>query len=327
MFRTRLASLAATAALLCVTVASNPAGAQPAEPYPWKPIRFIVPFPPGGGADIMSRLIGGKLAEALGKPVVIDNKPGAQGNVGAGLAARAPADGYTIVFGYSGTHSVNPTLYPEVPFKASDFQPLVWMASVPQVMTVHPSVPARTVQEFVALAKQQPDKMNFASSGAINQLAGELFNMLAGTRVTHVPYRGGAAATNALLAGEVQLAFLDPANALQFAGSGRLRPIAVTSAKRSKTFPDLPTLAEAGVQGYELTSWNGLLVPAGTPRDIVNRLNAEVNRILATPEMQAKLAELGYEPVGGTPEAFAALIDRESAKWSKIVKSANMKPD
>jgi tripartite-type tricarboxylate transporter receptor subunit TctC len=327
MNRTRVAVLVAGLAVLATFAVKSSAQSPAGEPYPSRVIRFIVPFPPGGGADVVSRLIAAPLAEALGKSVIVDNKPGAQGNIGAGMAARAPADGYTILFGYSGTHAVNPTLYPEVPFKEADFQPVIWMMSVPQVMTLHPSVQARTVPEFIALAKSQPDKMNFASSGAINQLAGELFNTMAGTKITHIPYKGGAAATTGLLSGDVGLSFLDPASALPFVKSGKLRAIAVTSAKRSSTFPDLPTVAEAALPGYEVTSWNGILVPAGTPPEIVKRLNTEINRILASPEMRTKLADLGYEPVGGTPEQFAAQITKENAKWGKIVKSANMKAD
>ena len=327
MAGSRLAKIIAFIALFAAAVFAAPAHTQPTEPYPSRPIRYIVPFPPGGGGDVVSRLIGSKLTERLGKPVIVDNKPGASGNIGAGMVARAPADGYTILFATFGTHAINPTLYSEIPFKESDFAPVIWVANVPQVMTLHPSVPARTVQEFIALAKSRPDQMNFASSSAINQVAGELFNMLAGTRITHIPYKGGAAGTMGLLSGDVSLSFLDPTGALPHVKSGKLRAIAVTSAKKSSTFPDLPTVAEAGLPGYELTSWNGILVPAGTPPDIVKRLNADINKILASAEMQAKLAEMGYEPVGGAPEEFGALIRREIAKWGPIVKAAQMKAD
>jgi len=320
----RTAPMISLLALLAALLAPISAFAQPAAPYPSKPIRFIVPFPPGGGGDIVARLIGTRLADALNNPVVVDNKPGAQGNIGAGLGARAPADGYTLLFGHSGTHAINPTLYAQVPFKESDFQPVIWMMNVPQIATLSSSVQANGVQEFISLVKRNPGSMNFGSAGAIQQLAGELLNAQAGVKITHVPYKGGAAMVNALLGGEIQLAFLDPANVVQTVPTGKVKPIAVASQKRSKIFPDLPTLSEAGLPGFEVTSWNGLLVPAGTPRDIVNRLNAEVNKILTSPEMTARLSVLGYEPVGGTPEQFTSHISQETAKWGKIVRDAKM---
>lgn len=320
-------ALLLSAAALAATVALPALAQTPAsEPYPSRPLRFIVPFPPGGGGDIVARMFATPLAEALGKPIIIDNKPGAQGNIGAGLAARAPADGYTILFGYSGTHTVNPTLYPDVPFKATDFQPLIWLLSVPQIMVIHPSVQANTVAEFIELAKKQPDKLNFSSSGAVNQLAGELFNQMAGTTILHIPYAGGAAATVGLLQGAVHLGFFDPASAMPHVKSGKLRALGVTSAKKSSAFPDLPTVSDAGLPGYDVTSWNAIFLPAGTPSNIVARLNNELNKILKTPTMRAKLAEVGYEPVGGTPEELNAHVNRETEKWGKIVKSANMKP-
>ena len=322
----RFALLLSAVALAATVAPSAIAQSHTPEPYPSRPLRFIVPFPPGGGGDIVARMFAAPLADALGKPVVIDNKPGAQGNIGAGLAARAPADGYTILFGYSGTHTVNPTLYPDVPFKATDFQPLIWLLSVPQIMVINPSVPAKTVTEFVELAKKQPDKFNFSSSGAVNQLAGELFNQMAGTKILNIPYAGGAAATLGLLQGDVQLGFFDPASAMPHVKSGKLRALGVTSAKKSSAFPDLLTVSDAGLPGYEVTSWNGIFLPAGTPSNIVAKLNSEFNKILKTPSMRAKFAEVGYEPVGGTPEELNALVSRETEKWGKIVKSANMKP-
>ena len=317
-------ALAATAMLAGAVLTAS--AQTPPDAYPSRPIRFIVPFAPGGGADVVARLVGSKLAEAVGSPVVIENRAGASGNIGAAAAARAPADGYTIVFAYSGTHAINPTLYPDPGFKNSDFAPVIMMMSVPQVMTLNPGVPASNVRELIALAKSKPGELNFASSAAFNQLAAGLFNEMAGIRITHIPYTGGAASTTALLAGDVAYQFTDPPAVLPHVKSGRLRAIAVTSAKRSSLFPDLPTVAEAGLPGYEATSWNGILVPAGTPPAIVARLNGEINKILAAPEMRTKLADLGYEPLGGTPEEFAAHIAREEAKWGKVVKAANMKP-
>jgi tripartite-type tricarboxylate transporter receptor subunit TctC len=296
------------------------------DAWPSRPIKFIVPFAPGGGADVVARLIGGKLADSLGKPVVIENRPGASGNIGAAAAAHAPPDGYTIAFAYSGTHAINPTLYPDAGFKNSDFAPVILMMTVPQVLTEGASVPANNMKELIALAKAQPGKLNFASSAAFNQLAAALFNEMAGINVVHVPYGGGAASTTAMLAGDVAYQFTDPPAVLPFIKAGKLKAIAVTSAKRSALFPDLPTVAEAGLPGYEATSWNGIVVPAATPAPIVARLNAEINKILAAPEMRAKLADLGYEPVGGTPEEFGTHMTREEAKWGKIVKASNLKP-
>jgi len=294
--------------------------------WPSRPIKFIVPFAPGGGADIVARLIGARLADALGKPVVIDNRAGASGNIGAAAAAHAPPDGYTIAFAYSGTHAINPTLYPDAGFKNSDFAPIVLMMTVPQVLTEGASVPANSVKELIALAKAQPGKLNFASSAVFNQLAAVLFNEMAGIDVVHIPYTGAAASTTAMLAGDVAYQFCDPPAVLSFIKAGKLKAIAVTSPKRSSLFPDLPTVAEAGLPGYEATSWNGVVAPAATPAPIVARLNAEINRILAAPDVRAKLADLGYEPVGGTPEAFGAYMAREEAKCGKIVKAANLKP-
>jgi tripartite-type tricarboxylate transporter receptor subunit TctC len=317
----------AIAAMAMFAAAISTAEAQTAsEAYPARPVRFLVPFAPGGGADVVARLIGNRLAEALGKPVVIENRAGASGNIGAAAAAHAPPDGYTIAFAYSGTHAINPTLYPDPGFKNSDFAPVILMMSVPQVMTVGPSVPANSVKELIALAKAKPGQLNFASSAAFNQLAAALFNEVAGINVVHIPYTGGAASTTAMLAGDVAYQFTDPPAVLPFVKSGRLRAIAVTSSKRSNLFPDLPTVAEAGLSGYEATSWNGIVVPAGTPAPIVARLNSEFNKILTAPEIRTKLADLGYEPIGGTPEEFGAHIAREEAKWGKIVKASNLKP-
>ena len=313
------------AALLLSATPFDAAHAQ-ADAWPSRPIKFIVPFAPGGGADVVARLIGARLSDALGKPVVIENRAGASGNIGAAAAAHSPPDGYTIAFAYSGTHAINPTLYPDPGFKNADFSPVVLMMTVPQVLTMNTGVPANSVKELIALAKAKPGQLNFASSAAFNHLGAVLFNDMAGINVVHVPYTGGAASTTAMLAGDVAYQLTDPPAVLPFIKSGRLKAIAVTSAKRSSLFPDLPTVAEAGLPGYEATSWNGIVVPAATPAPIVARLNAEINKILAAPDMRAKLAELGYEPVGGTPEEFSAYITREEAKWGKIVKASNLKP-
>ena len=316
------------AALLLATQAQTPSDAN-AQSYPGKPIRFIVPWPPGGGADIMSRLINQPLGEALGQQVVIDNRGGAAGNIGAELAAKSPPDGYTIVFAYSGTHSVNPHIYSKMPFKESDFAAIIQLAAVPQIVVVHPSLPARNVKELIALCKARPDQLSYASSGngAINHLTGELFKMKTGTRIVHVPYKGGGPAAIALLSGEVGMIFGEPASMMGFLKAGKLRALAVTSAKRALALPDLPTLIEAGVAGYDVTSWNGILAPAATPKEIIGRLNAELNKIIAQPAMRERMIGLGYEPVGGAPERFAAFIRSEIAKWAPVVKAANVRID
>ena len=300
-----------------------------AQAYPAKPIRFIVPWPPGGGADIMSRLINQPLGEALGQQVVIDNRGGAAGNIGAELAAKSPPDGYTIVFAYSGTHSVNPHIYGRMPFKESDLTAIIQLASVPQIVVVHPSLPAKNVKDLIALCKARPDQLSYASSGngAINHLTGELFKMKTGTRIVHVPYKGGGPAAIALLSGEVGMIFGEPASMMGFLKAGKLRALAVTSGKRALALPELPTMIESGVPGYDVTSWNGILAPAATPKDVVARLNTELNRILAQPPMRERMIGLGYEPVGGTPERFNEFIKSEIAKWAPVVKAANVRVD
>jgi tripartite-type tricarboxylate transporter receptor subunit TctC len=297
--------------------------------YPGKPIRWIVPWPPGGGADVLSRMLSPKLSEVLGQQIIIDNRGGAAGNIGAEIAAKSPPDGYTIVFAYSGTHSVNPSIYARMPFKESDFTPIIWLAAVPQVLVVHPSLPVKAVRDLVALAKTKPGELTYGSSGsgAINHLAGELFNYMAGTRIVHVPYKGGGPAAVALISGEITTIFGEPASFVQFIKSGKVRAVAVTSARRSLFLPELPTIAESGLPGYEVTSWNGMLAPAGTPADIVRRLNAEYNKIISDPEMRKRMVANGYEPVGGPPEKFGELIRSETAKWAPVVKRAGIKVD
>jgi tripartite-type tricarboxylate transporter receptor subunit TctC len=314
--------------MLGVLLAASAAGAL-AQAYPSKSIRYIVPWPPGGGADVASRMMSPKLSEALGQQIIIDNRGGAAGNIGAELAAKSPPDGYTIVFAYSGTHAINPSIYSKMPFQESDFTPVIWLASVPQVIVVHPSLPVKTVKDLIALDKAHPGQLSFGSSGsgAINHLAGELFNMMAGTKFVHVPYKGGGPAAIALLSGEIGLILGEPATIVQHVKSGRLRAIAVTSARHALAMPELPTVAEAGVPGYEVTSWNGILAPAGTSADIVRRLNAEINKIIGAPDMKARMLDNGFEPVGGAPEKFGAHIHAEIAKWAPVVKAAGVKVD
>jgi len=305
------------------------AGGAQAQGYPAKTIRWIVPWPPGGGADVLSRMLSPQLSETLKQPIVIDNRGGAAGNIGAELAAKSPADGYTIVFAYSGTHAINPSIYRKMPFKESDFAPIIQLASVPQVLVVHPSLPVRSVKDLVALAKKRPGELTYGSSGsgAFNHLTGALFSMKTGTQLTHVPYKGGGPAAVALLSGEITMILGEPATIVGFVKSGRVRALAVTGAKRAPALPELPTIAEAGVAGYEATSWNGMLAPAGTPADAIKRLNAEFNRIIGTPEMNKRMLDNGYEPVGGSPERFGELIRAEIAKWAPVVRAAGVQVD
>ena len=310
-------------------VALLAAGVAQAQGYPAKTIRWIVPWPPGGGADVLSRMLSPQLSEALRQQIVIDNRGGAAGNIGAELAAKSPPDGYTIVFAYSGTHSINPSIYRRMPFKESDFAPIVQLASVPQVLVVHPSLPVNNVKDLVTLAKGRPGELTYASSGsgAFNHLTGALFAQLTGTKLVHVPYKGGGPAAVALISGEVTMILGEFATIVGFVKSGRVRALAVTGAKRAPAMPELPTIAEAGVAGYEATSWNGMLAPAGTPADIIKRLNAEFNRIIGTPDMGKRMLDNGYEPVGGPPERFGELIRAEIAKWAPVVKAAGVQVD
>jgi tripartite-type tricarboxylate transporter receptor subunit TctC len=313
---------------LAATLAAM-AGSACAQAWPGKPIRWIVAFPPGGGADVLSRMLSPKISEALGQQIIIDNRGGAGGNIGAEIAARSPPDGYTVLFAYSGTHSVNRSIYSHMPFQESDFAPIIWTAAVPQILVVHPSLPVKNVKELIALAKSKPDQLIYGStgSGAINHLAGELFKLMTNTKMVHVPYKGGGPVSIALLSGEVSILFAEPATMVQHIKSGKVRALAVTTPRRSLALPDLPTVAESGVPGYDVTSWNGMLIPAGTPPEIIKRYNMEFNKAISAPDMHRRMIENGYEPVGGEPERLSELIRTETAKWAKVVKAAGMKVD
>lgn len=297
-----------------------------AQTYPDRPIRWIIPWPPGGGADVIARLLGNQVAEGLGKPVIIENRAGAAGNIGAQQAARSAPDGYTIVFAYSGTHSINRHLYKEMTFEESDFAPVILLADVPQMLVVNANLPIKSVADLIAMARANPGKLTFGSSGngAINHLAGQLFASMADVKLTHIPYKGGAPAANAAMAGEIDMIFGEPATLLPLVESGKLRAIATTGARRALGMPALPTIAESGVPGYNVTSWNGVLAPAGTPAAAIARLNAEFNKVLAEPEMRARLLKTGYEPVGGPPERFSQKIESETRKWGPVIKQAGL---
>ena len=297
-----------------------------ADTYPDRPIKWIVPWPPGGGADVIARLLGNPVAEALGKPVIIDNRGGAGGNIGAAAAARSPADGYTMVFAYSGTHSINRHLYKDMPFEEKDFVPVIFLTSVPQMLVVNANLPFKSVQDIITAARANPGKLTYGSSGngAINHLTGQLFSDMAGVKLLHVPYKGGGPAAAAVMAGEVDMVFGEPSTLLPHVASGKLRAIATTGGKRSISLPELPTIAESGVPGYDVTSWNGVLVPAGTPEDAIKKLNAEFNKVLANPEMRERLLKIGYEPIGGVPDAFSKHIEAETKKWGPVIKQSGL---
>jgi len=297
--------------------------------YPTKPIRLVVPFTPGGSTDILARVIGQKLTEAWGKQVIIDNRPGAGGNIGVDLVAKSPADGYTLVMGHIGTFGVNPTLYPKLPYDPiRDFQPITLVALVPNMLSVYPALPAKSVKELVALAKTKPGTINFGSggNGSAAHLAGEYFKLLTKTEITHIPYRGTSPAVTDLIAGQIQMIITGVPPTLAFAKSGKLRALAVATAKRLPLLPELPTIAEAGVPGYEATQWYGVLVPAGTPKPVVAKLNAEMAKAIQGKDVREKLAADAAEPVGNSPEEFGAFIKKEIARWAPVVKASGARP-
>jgi tripartite-type tricarboxylate transporter receptor subunit TctC len=320
-----LAALAVVAGMLHAA----PAPAQ-APAYPTKPVRLVVPFPAGGTTDILARAVAQKLSEAWGQSVVVDNRPGAGGNIGSELVAKAAPDGYTLLMGTVGTHAINPSLYAKMPYDhVKDFTPVILVAGVPNVLVVNPAVPAQTVAELIAYAKANPGKLNFASSGSGTSihLSGELFKVLTGVQITHVPYKGSSPALTDLVGGQVQMMFDNLPSSLQFIKGNRLRALAVTSTTRAAALPDVPTMVEAGVPGFEASSWFGVLAPAGTPREVVARINAEVAKWLATPDAREKMSAQGAIAAGGTPEDFARHIGAETAKWAKVVKDSGAKVD
>jgi len=301
-----------------------------AQSYPSKPIRFVVPYPPGGPLDTVARLLGQKVSESVKQPIVVDNKPGAGGNIGADTVAKSAADGYTILMGAVATHAINPTLYAKIPYDPiKDFQPVTQLASTPNVLIVNTSVPASNVREFVAYAKANPGKLNFGSgsTGSAGHLAGELFKTMAGVDMTHIPYKGAAPAMQDLIAGQVQLMFDNFASANTQVKAGKVKALAVTTAKRSSLAPDLPTIAESGLAGFDINTWFGVFVPAGTPKEIVDRLHGEFTRALALPDIREKITNLGAEPVGNRPEEFAAYIKAEGEKYARVIKASGARAD
>ena len=313
-----------------VFVAAAAAFPLHAETFPSKTVKLVVPFPAGGPLDATGRTIGQKLTEAWGQSVIVENKPGAGGNIGAEYVAKSAPDGYTVVMGALSTHAVNPSLYPKMPFDAQkDFAPITLVAVTPNVLVVNPSLPVHSVKELIAYAKANPGKLSFGSGsiGSAGHLAGELFKVDAGVDMVHVPYKGAAPAMQGLLAGDTQLMFDNLASAMSQVKAGKLRALAVTTAERSKLAPELPTMAEAGLPGFDISTWYGLLAPAGTPPDIVTKWNADVTAMLRTPDMRERLRAQGAEPAPDTPAEFARFVATAAAKYARIVKTSGAKVD
>jgi len=300
-----------------------------AQNYPGKSVRVVVPFPAGGSTDIVGRTIAQKLSELWGQPVVVDNRPGGGTTIGTEIVAKAPPDGHTLLV-MPAPFTINPSLLPNLPYDAlNDFAPITLINTTPLVLVVNPGVPVKSVRELIALAKARPGKLNFGSStiGGSNHLAGELFNAMAGVKMVHIPYKGNAPALTDLVGGHVDLIFNGMTSALPLIKSGKLRALAVTSLQRSNASPDLPTMDEAGLKGFEAVAWNGLGAPARTPRDVIVKINADVIRILNSPELRERLKAEGSDPVGNTPEQYAAFLRDEIAKWAKVIKFAGVKPE
>jgi tripartite-type tricarboxylate transporter receptor subunit TctC len=314
----------AFAGLVLAAVATWAAAQQP---YPTKPIRIIVPLTPSGSTDNLTRLIGAKLKDRLGQPVVVENRPGANTIVGTEAVARSAPDGYTLLVA-SNTHVIIPLLAPKLPYDAlKDFAPVATLASSRYVMAVHPSVPANTLQELIALAKKKPGELNYGSSGAASgsRIAGELFNVLAGVRIQNIPYKGGAQALSDVIGGQLQLSYNTPMVAAPYVNTGRLKALAVSGDTRIALLPQVPTFAEAGLPGFDEQPWQGMFAPAATPKPVVDKLSTEIAKILAAPDMKAVFEKQDVEPFISTPEQFAAMLKAETAKLAKLVKAANIK--
>jgi tripartite-type tricarboxylate transporter receptor subunit TctC len=300
-----------------------------AQTYPIKPVRIVVPFAPGGSTDVTARLIAQKLTDAWRQQVIVDNRAGAGGNIGAEAVARAAPDGYTLLLATTGVMAINHKLYRSLPYDAlKDFAPVTQIGGLPLILIVHPSLPARSVKELIAIAKQKPGQLSYASSGigSATHMTTELFRMMAGVDIVHVPYKGSGQAMADLVSGQVGVAFDQITSSLPQVQAGKLRALAVTSAKRFPSVPDLPSVSEAGVAGYESVSWNGIAVPAATSRDIVNRVQAEVARAIQAADMKERFLKDGIEGIGSTPDEFASHIRAERAKWEKVVDKAGIKP-
>jgi tripartite-type tricarboxylate transporter receptor subunit TctC len=302
------------------------AGAATAQSYPTRVVRIVVAYPAGGSIDVTTRLLAQPLTAAMGQNFVVDNRAGAAGNIGTEFVAKAVPDGYTLLMGSAASISSAPAVYAKLPYDpVRDLAPIVQVANQPNVLTVHPSVPAKTLKEFIALAKANPGKFNYGSSGigASQHMTAELFALQTGVKIEHIPYKGGTPAMTDLISGQIDFMFTPAPNAIAYVREGRIRGIAVTTLKRSSALPELPTMNESGLKGFELLGWIGLLGPAGTPREVIDRLNAEVNKQLAG-DIRKRLTELGLDAVGGTPEQFAAFIRQDIAKYQRVVQATHM---
>jgi tripartite-type tricarboxylate transporter receptor subunit TctC len=314
------------AKLLTFVVFCAAAAGAFAQVYPWKPIHIVVGFPPGGGNDIIARLVGAKMQESWGQSVVIDNKPGANSIIAAEFVAKSAPDGYTLLVNATGGMSVNPVLYSKLPYDSlKDFVPISMVGSFPLVLVVNPSVPAKSVQELVTYLKANPGKLNYSSGSTAFQVATEMFKQMTGTDIKHIPYKGSAASISAVMAGDVQMTIVDSPPLVPQLKSGRVKALAVTSAKRAPAMADLPTIAESGVPGYEMVLWIGVFAPAGTPPDIAAKLNAEVVRIVNLPDIRQRLDGMGVGPLGNTSQQMAEWIRREIARYGPVVKAAGIK--
>ena len=312
-----------------IAALSAPAAAMAAD-YPDRPLRLIVPFPPGGPSDLVARLFSQKLGEALGQQIVVDNRGGAAGAIACEITKRATPDGYTLLQATVGTLSINPELYPKLLYDpARDFRPVTMLTSTPYLLVTYPGLPARSVRELVALVKSKPHQFNFASGGVgtANHFSMELLKLVAGLDIVHVPYKGTGQAVNDVLTGQVQMMFMNLLPAMVHVKAGRMRGLAVTSAQRSAAVPDIPTIAESGFPGYESTSWHGIVVPAKTPAVLVGRLHDEFAKITRSPDVKGRLESQGAAVIGDTPEEFAATIKAETVKWTKVIRTAGIKAD
>jgi tripartite-type tricarboxylate transporter receptor subunit TctC len=315
-------------ALVCLSGVSI-AGLAQAQSWPTKPIKLIVPYPPGGGTDVIARIVQEPLAKELGQQVIIDNRGGAGGSIGSALAAQSPSDGYTILFTLS-SHTINPAIYTKLPFDTEkDFSSVVTVASLPQILVANPNFPAKTVKEVIEMAKAKPGSISYASvgNGSPGHLAGAMMATDAGVDMTHIPYRGGGPAVTDVMAGQVPLLWVSIPAAAQFVKAGKLRALAVSTVKRSAVFPEVPTMVESGFKGFEVDSWYAMFVPAKTPQEIIDRINKAAVNVLSQPDVKERLLGQGAEAVGDTPAQLSGVVKKEIAKWKQVVKSANIKVD
>ena len=316
--------------LTALAVTASFCGMADAQQYPAKPLRMIVGFAPGGGTDLVARIIGQKMSENWGQTVVVENRAGATGTIGADVVSKSAPDGYTLLMGHVNSHGIAPSIFKKLPYDAErDFSMVAYVGYVPNVFVIHPSIPARNVKELIAIAKAQPGSLNYASSGvgSTQHLAGELLTLLAGVKITHVPYKGSGPAVVDLLAGHVSMNFDTMPPVLPHIRSGRMRALALTTPKRSPQLPDVPTMIEVGLKGFDMTNWYGVMAPAKTPRDIIVKLNGEINRVVALPDAKGKLEEAGTQLNPQSPEQFASFLKSEIAKYAKLVKAANVSLD